>query len=86
MEKDKKKTLTISSNFKKTIDTSALTTGGKKSFEVKKKKFFKEDKLSNKFTNKNINQKPQSNLKKKNFVKTIVFPYLTTQVLKSFPN
>ncbi|OUV60751.1 MAG: translation initiation factor IF-2 [Candidatus Pelagibacter sp. TMED128] len=82
MEKDKKKTLTISSNFKKTIDTSALTTGGKKSFEVKKKKFFKEDKLSNKFTNKNINQKPQSNLKKKNFARKFVEQQATKDFIK----
>ena len=38
MEKDnKKKTLTISSNLKKKIDTSAINTDGKKSFAVKKK-------------------------------------------------
>ena len=37
MEKDKKKTLTISSNLKKKIDTSSITTSGKKSFEVEKK-------------------------------------------------
>ena len=38
MEKEnKKKTLTISSNLKKKIDTTALSTDGKKSFAVKKK-------------------------------------------------
>ena len=37
MEKDKKKTLTISSDLKKKIDTSAINTDGKKSFSVKKK-------------------------------------------------
>ena len=37
MEKDKKKTLTISSNLKKKIDTSSITTSGKKSFAVEKK-------------------------------------------------
>ena len=37
MEKDKKKTLTISSSLKKKIDTSAINTDGKKSFAVKKK-------------------------------------------------
>ena len=41
MEKDKKKTLTISSNLKKKIDTSAISTGKKKSFPVEKKKPFK---------------------------------------------
>ena len=37
MEKDKKKTLTISSNLKKKIDTSSISTSGKKSFSVEKK-------------------------------------------------
>ena len=37
MDKDKKKTLTISSNLKKKIDTSSITTSGKKSFSVEKK-------------------------------------------------
>ena len=39
MEKDKKKTLTISSNLKKKIDTSSISSSGKKSFSVEKKKF-----------------------------------------------
>ena len=38
MEKDKKKTLTISSSLKKKIDTSAISSDGKKSFAVEKKK------------------------------------------------
>ena len=38
MDKDKKKTLTISSNLKKKIDTSSISTSGKKSFSVEKKK------------------------------------------------
>ena len=38
MEKDKKKTLTISSGLKKKIDTSSISAGGKKSFSVKKKR------------------------------------------------
>ena len=36
MEKDKK-TLTISSNLKKKIDTSSITSSGKKSYSVEKK-------------------------------------------------
>ena len=40
MEKDKKKTLTISSNLKKKIDTSLIASHGKKSFAVDKKKSF----------------------------------------------
>ena len=38
MDKDKKKTLTISSDLKKKIDTSSISTSGKKSFSVEKKK------------------------------------------------
>ena len=37
MEKDKKRTLTISSNLKKKIDTSSISSHGKKSFAVDKK-------------------------------------------------
>ena len=44
MDKNKKKTLTISSNLKKKIDTSSISTGGKKSFSVEKKKSFKGNK------------------------------------------
>ena len=45
MEKDnKKKTLTISSDLKKKIDTSAINTDGKKSFSVKKKNLLEETK------------------------------------------
>ena len=44
MEKNKKKTLTISSNLKKKIDTSSITSGTKKSFAVEKKKPFRQNK------------------------------------------
>ena len=40
MDKNKKRTLTISSNLKKKIDTSSISTSGKKSFSVDKKKVF----------------------------------------------
>ena len=45
-KKDTKKTLTISSNFKKKIDSSNFNTSGKKSFSVEKKKPFKGNKIS----------------------------------------
>ena len=46
MEKDnKKKTLTISSDLKKKIDTTAINTDGKKSFAVKKKNLLEEIKI-----------------------------------------
>ena len=44
MEKDKKKTLTISSNLKKKIDTSSISSSTKKSYLVDKKKPFKNSK------------------------------------------
>ena len=37
MDKNNKKTLTISSDLKKKIDTSSINPDGKKSFAVKKK-------------------------------------------------
>ena len=48
MVKDKKKTLTISSNLKKKIDTSNIHSSGKKSFSVEKKKPFRPNKQLNK--------------------------------------
>ena len=48
MEKDKKKTLTISSDLKKRIDTSSITSSSKKSFSVEKKKPFRANKSFNK--------------------------------------
>ena len=45
MEKEnKKKTLTISSDLKKKIDTTSISTAGKKSFSVKKKNLLEETK------------------------------------------
>ena len=55
MEKDKKKTLTISSGLKKKIDTSSISTDGKKSFSVKKKEPFRGNKNSNR-SNQTLNQ------------------------------
>ena len=53
-----KKTLTISSDLKKKIDTTAISTSGKKSFSVEKKKPFRPSKSFNKTSsapNVNIN-------------------------------
>ena len=48
MEKNnKKKTLTISSDLKKKIDTTSINTDGKKSFAVKKKEPFRGNKNTN---------------------------------------
>ena len=48
MDKNKKKTLTISSGLKKKIDTTSIATSGKKSFSVEKKKSFRTNKPFNK--------------------------------------
>ena len=42
-DKNKKKTLTISSNLTKKIDISSLRNDKKKSFSIDKKKFFNHD-------------------------------------------
>ena len=58
MEKDnKKKTLTISSDLKKKIDTTAISTDGKKSFAVKKKEPFRGNKNTNRAKSKYNPQK-----------------------------
>ena len=41
-KENKKKTLTISSDLKKKIDTTSINTDGKKSFAVKKKSLIEE--------------------------------------------
>ncbi len=81
MDKDKKKTLTISSDLKKKIDTSAITTTGKKSFSVEKKKPFRVNKLFNKSAT-----APKSNInpdsKKKNFARKFIEQQATKDFIK----
>ena len=81
MEKGKKKTLTISSNLKKKIDTSSISTSGKKSFSVDKKKPFRSNKALNRS---NISQNVNYNqdIKKKNFARKFV----EQQATKDFIN
>ena len=72
MEKDnKKKTLTISSDLKKKIDTSSISTDGKKSFAVKKKEPFRGNKNNNR-PNQNFNPSKTQDPKKKNFARKFV--------------
>ena len=60
MDKDRKKTLTISSDLKKKIDTTSITAPGKKSFSVEKKKPFRPSKSFNKSpVSPNININPE---------------------------
>ncbi|MDC2986576.1 translation initiation factor IF-2 [Candidatus Pelagibacter bacterium] len=71
MDKNKKKTLTISSNLKKKIDTSSISTSGKKSFSVEKKRPFRSNKPFHKTpTAPNIKINPDS--KKKNFARKFI--------------
>ena len=72
MEKDnKKKTLTISSDLKKKIDTTSISTSGKKSFAVKKKEPFRGNKNTNR-VNQNYNPSKSPDLKKKNFARKFI--------------
>ena len=81
MEKDKKKTLTISTNLKKKIDTTSISSSGKKSFSVEKKKPFRPNKHFNKpdtFPSTNTNQ----DIKKKNFARKFVEQQATKDFIK----
>ena len=79
MEKDKKKTLTISSSLKKKIDTKSITTSGKKSFSVEKKKTFRPNKPFNRSTIAN-NNNLESN--KKNFARKFIEQKATKDFIK----
>ncbi len=81
MEKDKKKTLTISSSLKKKIDTSSITSSGKKSFSIEKKKPFRSNKKFNKpIVTPNINA--NADVKKKNFARKFVEQQATKDFIK----
>ena len=81
MEKDKKKTLTISSGLKKKIDTSSISAGGKKSFSVKKKEQFRGNKNSNR-SNQTFNPAKSPDLKKKHFARKFVEQQATKSFIK----
>ena len=82
MEKDnKKKTLTITSDLKKKIDTSAINTGGKKSFSVKKKEPFRGNKGINR-PNQSLNQSKSPDNKKKNFARKFIEQQATKAFIK----
>ena len=81
MEKDKKKTLTISSNLKKKIDTTSIKSSGKESFSVEKKKPFRSTKQFHKSSTApkiDINQV----IKKKNFARKFVEQQATKDFIK----
>ena len=65
MEKNnKKKTLTISSDLKKKIDTTSVNTDGKKSFAVKKKNLLEVIKILIELIKTLIQQKPKISKRK----------------------
>ena len=81
MVKDKKKTLTISSNLTKKIDTSNIQSSGKKSFSVEKKKTFRNNKTFNKFSSSpNTNINPEA--KRKNFERKFIEQKATKDFIK----
>ena len=79
MDKDKKKTLTITSDLKKKIDTTSISTSGKKSFSVEKKKPFKPNKSFNR-TSTNTSLNPD--IKKKNFARKFIEQQATKDFIK----
>ncbi len=81
MDKNKKKTLTISSNLKKKINTNNIETSGKKSFSVEKKKSFKGNKIPNK-SGQFINQTKSPELKKKFFARKFIEQQTTKDFIK----
>ena len=79
MEKDKKKTLTISSNLKKKIDTTTISTSSKKSFSIEKKKSYRPNKSLGKSSSApNIN----TDNKKKNFARKFIEQQATKDFIK----
>ena len=81
MEKDKKKTLTISTNLKKKIDTSAISSGNKKSYSVEKKSF-RPNKSMNRPNNFNDLSLNKTSNNKKNFARKFVEQQATKDFIK----
>ena len=81
MEKDKKKTLTISTNLKKKIDTSSISTQGKKSFSVQKRKPFRQSNPLNRNNTPN-NFDNTKEVKKRNFARKFVEQQATKDFIK----
>ena len=81
MVKDKKKTLTISSNLKKKIDTSNIQSSSKKAFSVEKKKPFRNNKPQNKFgSSQKVNFTQDT--KRKNFERKFIEQQATKDFIK----
>ena len=80
MEKDKKKTLTISSNLKKKIDTSSINTRRQKSLFSRKKKILNQTKLLINLAQQVVLEHQDN--KKKNFVRRFVEQQATKEFIK----
>jgi translation initiation factor IF-2 len=82
MDKDKKKTLTISSDLKKKIDTtSSISRDGKKAFSIEKKKPFRNNQSFSK-SNQPIKKTNESSFKKKNFARKFIEQQATKEFIK----
>ena len=77
-KKNKKKTLTISTNLTKKIDLTALNKDGKKSFSIEKKKPFKSTRDANKAA------QPSTALKKNDTNKKFARKFVEQQATKAF--
>ena len=80
MDKNKKKTLTISSDLKKKIDTTSISSSGKKSFSVEKKKAFRSNKSFNKSPSSTNTISPDP--KRKNFARKFIEQQATKDFIK----
>ncbi len=81
MDKGRKKTLTISSDLKKKIDTTSISTSGKKAFSVEKKKPFRTNKSFNKSFNAS-NPSISPDTKKKNYARKFIEQQATKDFIK----
>ena len=80
MEKEKKKTLTISTDLKKKINTSSISSSGKKTYSIEKKKAHRPSKPLNRFPGQNL--KIDQNSKKKNFARKFIEQQATKDFIK----
>ncbi len=81
MEKNKKRTLTISTNLKKKIDTSKIPSGSKKSYFVEKKKFSKPKDILNR-SSENQTLQPKQDHKRRGISRKFVEQQATKDFIK----
>ena len=81
MDKKKKKTLTISTNFKKKVESSLASPSYKKSYSVEKKKTFKVNKQTNK-PSMSLNTSSNKDFKKNNFARKFIEQQATKDFIK----